>query len=292
MAKHHYLPQFYLKGFTNEGGKFLIYSVVKRHFKGGGKWFSPASHFFLEDDNFAPAEGWADDYLEGIYSGNESRAARILDKIKAVDQGFGLTNDDAVWLNYFAGELFWRVPAQRELLSSATNLEQLNQLGVAVIDRRTMRQIDPKLHAAAVKADPFYFKRLRNVVAATNYWNMLECTWPCRVVTLPNPFPAICSDNPVILRHPEKPDPFLDDIVFPLAPNKVFFRIKGMREIFAPNIKFYIDMLVVLQAKEYVCCVDQDYIPWLIAVYEQNFKSADHVREFIFEHLTTGREQP
>lgn len=292
MAKHHYLPQFYLKGFTNEVGKFMIYSVAKRHFKGDGKWFSPASHFFLEDDNFAPAEGWADDYLESIYSGNESRASRILDKIKAVDQGFGLTDDDAVWLNYFAGELFWRVPAQQELLSSATNLEQLNQLGVAVIDRRTMRQIDPNYHAEAVKDDPFYHKRLRNVVAATNYWNMLECNWPCRVVTLPDPFPAICSDNPVILRHPKNPDPFMDDIIFPLAPNKVFFRIKGMREIFAPNIKFYIDMVMVLQSKEYVCCVDREYIPWLMAVYEQNFRSPDHVREFIFQHLTTGHERP
>ena len=286
MANHHYLPQFYLRGFTNEQGKFLIYSIAKGNFKGGGKWFSPASHFFLPDDNFAPTDGWADDYLEAIYSANESRYARIIEKIKAVDQGFGLDDEDVIWLNYFAGELFWRVPAQRELIKTATSLNQLNQLGVAVIDRRTMRQVDAKQHEQWVKGDPFYFKRLRNVLPATNYWTLLDCKWPCRAVTFPDPFPAICSDNPVILRHPEKADAFLDDLIFPLAPNKVFFRIKGMRKIFAPNIKFYIDMLMVLQAKEYVCSIDQDYIPWLMAVYEENFRSADHVREFIFEHLT------
>jgi hypothetical protein len=33
-----------------------------------------------------------------------------------------------------------------------------------------------------------------------------------------------------------------------------------MKEIFAPNIKFYIDMLQLMQAGEYVCCVDEAYL--------------------------------
>lgn len=90
----------------------------------------------------------------------------------------------------------------------------------------------------------------------------------------------------IILRHPEKADPFLDDLIFTLAPNKVFFRIKEMREVFAPKIKFYIDMLMVLQATEYVCCVDQDYTQWLMAVFKENFSSTEEVRQFVFDHLT------
>ncbi|CAM3692753.1 DUF4238 domain-containing protein [Mucilaginibacter galii] len=286
MANHHYLPQFYLRGFTNKEGKFLIYSVAKGRFKGENKWFSPASHFFIPDDNIAPTEGWADNYLETICSANESRYARILDKIKAVDQGFGLINEDIVWLNYFAGELFWRVPSQRELIDSAISLDQLNQLGVAVIDRRTMQQIDPKQHEEWVKDDPFYFKRLRNVLPATNYWNMLDCKWPCSVKTFTRPFPAICSDNPVMLRHLEKADAFLDDLIFPLAPNKMFFRIRNMREVFNPNLKFYIDMLMLLQAKEYVCCVDPHYLERLYTVYKQNFDTVDELRQMVFGHFT------
>ncbi|MCR8556997.1 DUF4238 domain-containing protein [Mucilaginibacter sp. BJC16-A38] len=286
VAKHHYLPQFYLKGFANEQGKFLIYAIANGRFKGGGKWFSPASHFFLENDNIAQTDGWADDYLEAIYSANESRYARILEKIKVVNEGFGLDNQDVVWLNYFAGELFWRVPSQREVINSATSLDQLNQLGVAVIDRRTMKQVDPDQFAAWVQADPSYFKRLRNVLPATNYWNLLDCNWPCTVKTFTDPFPAICSDSPVILRHPEKADAFLDDLIFPLTPNKVFFRIRHMRGIFAPNIKFYIDMLMVLQAREYVCCVDTEYLLHLKEAFRQNFGSEAELRKFIFDHLT------
>jgi len=284
--KHHYLPQFYLKGFTNEQGKFLIYSVASGRFKGDGKLYAPASHFFLPDDNTVLTEGVPDDYLETLYSGNESRYARILKKIRSVDQGFGLDDEDVVWLNYFAGELFWRVPAQRSVINAVTGLQRLNELGVAVIDRKTMRQVDPEQFAEWVKADPSYFQRLRNVLPATNYWNLLDCNWSCTAKTFTDPFPAICSDNPVILRHPEKADAFLDDLIFPLAPNKVFFRIRNMKKIFAPNIKFYIDMLMLMQATETVCCVDPEYLLHLKVAFEHHYASVDELRNFIFEHLT------
>jgi hypothetical protein len=285
MAKHHYLPQFYLKGFTDGQGQFMIWSVRQMAFKKNGQFFSPASHFFLPDDNTITTEGEPDHYLEEFYSGMESRYARILEKINAVDQGFGLDQQEVVLLNYFAGELFWRVPSQRPVINATTDIRQLNQLGVAVIDNKTMRPIDPDKFEEAVKADTSYFQRLRNVLPATTYWNLMDCTWPATVKTFPGTFPPICGDNPVILRHPEKADPFLDDLIFPLAPNKVMFRIRDMKEIFAPNIKFYIDMLQLMQAREYVCCVDQEYLLWLKEAFQQNFSSVEELRKFIFNHL-------
>jgi hypothetical protein len=290
MSKHHYLPQFYLRGFTNENRFFLIYQVKEQRFKQQGKSFTPASHFFLLDDNTITTEGVPDHYMEEFYSGMESRYAPIVEKIKAVDQGFGLVQQEVVLLNYFAGELFWRVPSQRPVIDATTNIHQLNELGVAVIDKKTMQPIDPDKFSDAVRADPSYFQRLRNILPATTYWNLIDCTWPATVKTFPGTFPAICGDNPVILRHPEKADPFLDDLIFPLAPNKVLFRIRNMKEIFAPNIKFYIDMLQLTQAREYVCCVDTDYLLHLKEAYQQNFSSVEELRKFIFDHLDT--EQP
>ncbi|WP_259087185.1 DUF4238 domain-containing protein [Mucilaginibacter dorajii] len=158
------MPQFYLKGFTNNEGRFLIWSVKDRRFKGNAKYFSPASHFFLPNDNTVQTDGMPDDYLERIYSENESRYTQILKKIRAVDQGFGLDNQDVVWLNYLAGELFWRVPSQRPVINEVTDLQRLNELYVAVIDRKTLKQVKPEQFAEWVKADPSYFQRLRNVI--------------------------------------------------------------------------------------------------------------------------------
>ena len=105
-------------------------------------------------------------------------------------------------------------------------------------------------------------------------------------MTFPNDYPAICSDQPVILRNPEKLDIFRDDLILPLASNKVMFRIKGMKRAFAPGIKFEIDMLVLMQAKEYVCCVNPDYLNALKSSFEKDYGSLDVLREAIFQHLT------
>ena len=40
-SRHHYIPQFYLRGFTNESGNFKIYDVQQKRFIKNGKDFYP-----------------------------------------------------------------------------------------------------------------------------------------------------------------------------------------------------------------------------------------------------------
>ena len=129
------------------------------------------------------------------------------------------------------------------------------------------------------------------MLPANTYWDLIDCTWPGLILTFPKEFPAICSDQPVILRHPEKLDVFRDDLILPLAHNKVMFRVKGMKRSFAPAIKFQIDMLVLMQAKEYVCCVDQAYVQSLVAAFHEHYGSVDVLRKVIFEYLGAERLQ-
>jgi hypothetical protein len=291
MSKHHYLSQFYLRGFTNGDGLFIIYLVKEQRFKQNGKLFSPASHFFLPDDNTIIKDGVKDDFLEENYSRMEGYVAKAIDKIKAVDENFGLDNLDVVRLQYFAAELFWRLPAHRHVIESVNNIESLHKLGVAVIDKKTLRPVNSAAFDAMVKDDPAYLKYLRTMLPVTTYWDLIDCTWPGLILTFPQEFPAICSDQPVILRHPGKLDVFRDDLILPLAHNKVMFRIKGMKRVFAAAIKFQIDMLVLMQAKEYVCCVDQDYVQLLVSEFHENYGTVEVLRKVIFEYLDAERHQ-
>jgi len=215
----------------------------------------------------------------------EGYVANAIDKIMAVDDNFGLDKLDVVRLQYFAAELFWRLPAHRDVIKSVNNIESLNKLGVAIIDKKTLRPVNSAAFDAMVKDDPGYLKYLRTMLPAMTYWDLIDCTWPGHILTFPNEFPAICSDQPVILRHPEKLDVFLDDLIFLLARNKVMFRIKGMKRVFAPAIKFQIDMLVLMQAKEFVCCVDQDYVLVLVSEFHKNYGTVEVLRKVIFEYL-------
>ncbi len=44
-------------------------------------------------------------------------------------------------------------------------------------------------------------------------------------------------------------------------------------------------MLQLVQAREYVCCVDKEYLLWLKEAFQQNFSSEEELRKFIFNHL-------
>lgn len=82
--RHHYLPVFYLEGFTNEENRFKIYDVQNQSFIKDGKEFSPKSYFFEKDSNTMTKDGIKDDFLEKrFYSDMDSKIALIIKKNKS-----------------------------------------------------------------------------------------------------------------------------------------------------------------------------------------------------------------
>lgn len=62
--KHHSLPVFYLKGFTEKNGQFKIFNVQRKEFKQKGKYFSPSTHFYILKDNTITTDFGEDDFME------------------------------------------------------------------------------------------------------------------------------------------------------------------------------------------------------------------------------------
>jgi len=61
--RHHYIPQFYLKGFTDENNRIEIYDLSTDRIKSKGP-FSTKSHFFEEGRNSWITEDEVTDFLE------------------------------------------------------------------------------------------------------------------------------------------------------------------------------------------------------------------------------------
>ena len=75
--RHHYIPQFYLKGFLNENGKFKIYNIIDEIFIQKGKDFSPKSYFFEKDANTVVIGNEKDDFLESLYSQTDNSNSKL-----------------------------------------------------------------------------------------------------------------------------------------------------------------------------------------------------------------------
>jgi hypothetical protein len=77
--KHHYLPRYYLKGFTDKEGSFFVYD------KHADKIFptSPDTAFFENDLNTVILpDGSSSDFLERFYTEIENQSWSSLDSIR------------------------------------------------------------------------------------------------------------------------------------------------------------------------------------------------------------------
>jgi len=282
---HHYLPQFYLKGFTGADSLFLIYLIRRGSFKMNGKRFSPASHFFVPNDNTVIFDGVEDNFIEDSYSRMESKTAKLFDKIRAVDEDYDLAQTDIPMLQYFAAELFWRLPAQQPVLEKMAERRSLKQLGISLKNKDTGETVDHPEMEQRILQHPNYTKLLRSMMPLMTYPRLFDCKSPVTIFTFPKGLPAICSDNPLILRHPEKLDLYQDDFILPLTENKILIRIKKLKPNFWSTVKFDIDMLVLLQANEYVCCTDDRYPAMLKDLFQKKYQSINRLRTGIFESI-------
>lgn len=201
--RHHYIPEFYLKGFVNESKQFSIYSIRDKKFKQDGKLFSPQSHFFkrngntIEDLKKSPI-----DLLEKHYAELDSKFAPIFNKLKG-EEGencYGITLEERIMLQYYVSILFWRLPSNNEIVKEMTKHDMFEFLGLKVTDEYALENIKRLQFAEQIKKHRDYHKILRLWIPQMTFPTMFANNSTTTITTFPqNKLPAICGDNPLIL---------------------------------------------------------------------------------------------
>lgn len=287
--RHHYIPEFYLKGFTNESNQFSINSMRDKQFKQDGKLFSPQSHFFKKHDNtINDLKKSSTDLIEKNYAELDSKFAPIFNKLKGPEgeNCYGITLEERILLQYYVSILFWRLPSNNEIVKEMTKYDMFEFLDLKVTLEYTLENIKRLQFAEQIKKHRDYHKILRLWIPQMTFPTMFNNNSSTTITTFPpNKLPAICSDNPLILRHPEKLDLYNDDFVLPINRNIIFLRTKNNRQPIHTTIKIHIDMMVLMQSKELVCCTDTKYVDMLMKVFNKDFKTLDNLRKYIFHHL-------
>jgi hypothetical protein len=284
--RHHYLPEFYLQGFTDESGKFKIYDVEKEYLVKDGKDFSPRSYFFDSHANTIDGVYGPDDFLERkFYSKLDNDIAKLFAKIRnnSASTDFGLTDNDMPALQHFIATMYWRIPANYDKVAHLIEHRDLNQLGLVLENSSGERIKDNELERR-LKNDPGFFKMIKFWFPLVTYLRILKCNKPLTIQTVSDKFPTFCSDNPVIFLNSSYPDIYIDDFIFPLTKTHYFIRSNKINSV--PNtVKIEIDLILLYQAKKYACCTDYNYISMLKSCFIQNYKSLDKLKQKVFQDL-------
>jgi hypothetical protein len=285
--RHHYIPKFYLKGFTNIEGKFKVFDVENQVFIKRGKDFYPESYFFEKDGNTVFSDEGADDYIETKYSKFDNTISDLFTKIRNsnADTRFDLLEDDMPMLQLFVSMMFWRIPKNYDQIKYLLNTKQLHELGIQLQSVDTGEKIRNEEFENRIKTNPIFFKMLKSYLPLITYKRLLDCRTPLTIQPFPKQIPALCSDNPVIFKKSFLPDLYYDDFIFPLTHTHVFIRGKKIREDAVTTLKFQIDLILLKQANKYVSCTEPKYIELLNRYYMDNFTSIDELKEFVFHKL-------
>lgn len=283
--RHHYIPQFYLNGFTSEEGNFKIFDVEKNDFVKGGKDFYPESYFFEKNGNSWITENEDSDFIEESYKNLDNKAAEIFNRINKSSQAenYNVSEKDMPMLQYFIGLMYWRNPSNYEKIKNIVDQKQLKDLGLRFTNEKNEYIENPEMEKI-MKNDDNFIKTMKIWFPSISYLGLLKCNTPLHIISIPQGFPSICSDNPLICRNPKTFQVYSDDFIFPLNTTKLFIRGDELID-FMSTVKVEIDLLIFKQAKKYVCCTDSKYLEELNKMYNKNNLNLDFLRKSIFKKI-------
>lgn len=288
--RHHYLPVFYLKGFTNETGKFLIYDVDKKYFVRNRKEFSPSSYFFKENANTWIRDDEKDDFLETkFFSPFDNDISKLFDLIHSStsENRFSVAENDMPLLQNFVYLMYWRLPHRDKDIEKIFNKEGLKGFALSIQTKDGKQNTSTKELEERLKKDSEFKKGLHFMMSMVDTVKTINCRTPLTIQPFMEGLPHVCSDNPVLFQNTLDPKVYEDDFIFPMSGNKFFIRAKRTKG-FSLVFKLMVDTLVFKQAIKYVSFTDERYFHSLNEFYETHFSSITELRDRIFEYLKTS----
>ena len=285
--RHHYIPQFFIKGFAGEDGKLAVFNKESGELDTLRK--SPKQIFFEWNRNTFNINGEDTDFVEKLYQFGETKFAETYKKITKSQEAIELIPYDLLHLMYFIAEIHWRVPNQdSDFLNYIKQITPENS-SLKVTNKDTGENVSQELFDRIVN-EPAFIETSKMIRAMGNFIgvekNETIKNWKLYYVPPNNPQLNLLSDNPVILRQNDNSNILNSELIFPLSKGKTIYHTNGkiLNEISAHN-RLKVDILAFLQSDKMVCGPDSKYLEDISKVAKKyDSKSGiEYLKEKIFE---------
>ncbi len=243
-SRHHYMPKFLIKGFTNSSGQVYIYSKSEDKIKDNQR--SPKSVFWEENRNSVninenESSSLIDDEFFKALDNQSSASIRKFQN-NQIDRTL-LSEDNLGQFHFFLINLFWRIPATD--LASA-DLMKRAEIRARGIDPEILRN-DKEFHK--INRIGLYKHTIDQFGVypppASNY-HVLLSEFEKDLFVL--------GDNPIVFER--TPKEFVDlrdlDHMIPVSSTRVYIHtIKGFEKM-TRKLGFFLNVKIIEQSKNYV----------------------------------------
>ena len=281
--KHHFLPIFYLKGFTDENEQFKIFNLTSKKFKQKGKCFSPSSHFYILKDNTISTDLGESDFMEKLYEKIDNDFAKILHKIKtnSYDNRFGVDENDMPYINNFVSQIYWRSPFSKNIIQDYIKKYNLKELGLKIIDEQG--NYNEEL-SERFKNEPEFYRAYKLYNSLLDSIRGFNCRTQYHIFGRPQELPSICSDFPIIFKKTNNIKVYEDDYIFPLSKERVFVK-KNLSQKFNHQLHHLIDLILFKQSVNYFATSNKEYVDFLIELDKKNNYTLEEYKVILFNEM-------
>jgi hypothetical protein len=269
--RHHYIPQFYLKGFLNDNKTFAVYDKKTDRIKSGE--YSTKSHFFEENRNLIEINGIESDILEtAVYKDLDDTISQLFQRIRSKGDDF-LTFENLFTLKMFISFLYWRIPSKDELLNTVIEKYDFRELGIEITPIKRVEDLDIIAVKKMLKENPA-FRKMYSVILPFSPNNTFaiephegeELMW--KAIGNNNEGLNLTCDNPIITL---RKDLFYGEeqmLLFPVTSQKLLFYGKTSKVDRLP-VEFYIhsDLATMHVAERFVCGPNKLYMEKIRELY-------------------------
>ena len=175
--RHHYIPQFYLNGFTNEDGTFKVYDVKNQRFIRRGKEFRPVSYFYEKNGNLLVTDDGFDDSMEQRYGKIENDVSLIFNTINQSnsEEKYNINEDDIVKLQFFVSVMYWRIPSNYQEIENIIKQKPLKDLGLILKSTKEKNVFSPLEVEKEIKKNPNLMKMMKYWFPHISFPEIFKC---------------------------------------------------------------------------------------------------------------------
>lgn len=281
--KHHYLPQFYLRGFADENGFFTIYDKELKIFRRS----KPEHEFYEKNKNSIDINGEKSLIIEQAYSHLESVLAPVLVAVEKSKHDEHILNSDLiVRLIFFIETIRWRNPALDSLFHNIIQRFKFEDFGFKLnvkneVDKERIQKEILQHHTVQKILRP-----LMGALAMSEITSRKHDISKWRILYQEGGFPII-GDFPIIFNPISVSDRSNQELILPLSANRTIMYSNSEVTGRLPDT-FIIDkdLAIMHLSRRFICCKREDYLRFMVNLYYLNEKDLnDKFFEGIFNSI-------
>lgn len=294
--RHHYIPQFILRGFANSDGKLAVFDRKTKRL-----WKNPASTkqvFFEYGRNTFEVKGNTTDFIEQLYKFVDNNFALVYQRLTTGDGFRNPSQEDMIQLAMFTGLLYWRVPKTDKENEHYVKSSNSKKLKIKIFNSETGEDAPADIYQQ-IKDEPTFIEAYRMGRPLMDMLRMAEQfdlgNWHISH-SINDQGKSLIGDNPLILMNGQLSNIFQEHLIFTLGSNYSVQHLPGcsLRQIH-PKLMVTIDLITFLQAELFVCGNDPAYlleIAAMAAPLEDKPHLTNIIKAKLFTDLLTENSQP